>query len=129
MAGIIKRSNKWVAVFKTLDGKEVRKTTRIDVVPKVIPVSYTHLDVYKRQESLEGMTARASPATYTIPAPSRLYSIWIVSFGLPSPVRCLTERTGAGNGFFLPYGSVVMCNVSFWNGITEITSGWLRRPM
>ena len=37
MAGIIKRSNKWVAVFKTLDGKEVRKTTRIDVVPKVIP--------------------------------------------------------------------------------------------
>ena len=46
-----------------------------------------------------------------------------------SPVRCLTERTGAGNGFFLPYGSVVMCNVRFWNGITEITSGWLRRPM
>lgn len=37
MAGIIKRSNKWVAVFKMLDGKEVRKTTRIDVVPKVIP--------------------------------------------------------------------------------------------
>lgn len=37
MAGIIKRSNKWVAVFKTLDGREVRKTTRIDVIPKVVP--------------------------------------------------------------------------------------------
>lgn len=37
MAGIIKRNNKWVAVFRTLDGKEIRKTTRVDVVPKVIP--------------------------------------------------------------------------------------------
>jgi len=35
MAGIIKRNNKWVAVFRTLDGKETRKTTGIDVVPKV----------------------------------------------------------------------------------------------
>ena len=34
--------------------------------------------------------------------------MWMVSLGLPSPVMCLTERTGAGNGFFLPYGSVVM---------------------
>lgn len=37
MAGIIKRSNKWVAVFKTLDGKEIRKTTGVDVIPRVLP--------------------------------------------------------------------------------------------
>jgi len=36
MAGIIKRNNKWVAVFRTLDGKETRKTTGIDVVPKAL---------------------------------------------------------------------------------------------
>ena len=42
MAGIIKRSNKWVAVFKTLDGKEVRKTTRIDVVPNLIAEELEH---------------------------------------------------------------------------------------
>lgn len=36
MAGIIKRNNKWVAVFRSLDGKELRKTTGIDVVPKAL---------------------------------------------------------------------------------------------
>lgn len=34
MAGIIKRGNKWIAVVRSLDGKELRKTTGIDVVPK-----------------------------------------------------------------------------------------------
>lgn len=36
MAGIIKRKNKWVAIIRTLDGKERRKTTGIDVVPKAL---------------------------------------------------------------------------------------------
>ena len=36
MAGVIKRNNKWVAVFRTLEGKEVRKSTGIDVVPRVV---------------------------------------------------------------------------------------------
>ena len=36
MAGIIQRKNKWVAVFKNADGRELRKTTGIDVVPKVL---------------------------------------------------------------------------------------------
>lgn len=36
MAGIIKRGNKWIAVVRSLDGKELRKTTGIDVVPKAL---------------------------------------------------------------------------------------------
>lgn len=36
MAGIIKRKNKWVAIIRTLDGKERRRTTGIDVVPKAL---------------------------------------------------------------------------------------------
>lgn len=36
MAGIIKRGNKWIAVLRSLDGKELRKTTGIDVVPKAL---------------------------------------------------------------------------------------------
>lgn len=36
MAGIIKRKNKWVAICRTLDGKEIRRTTGIDVVPKAL---------------------------------------------------------------------------------------------
>lgn len=36
MAGIIKRNNKWVAVLRTLDGREVRKTTGIEILPKVL---------------------------------------------------------------------------------------------
>lgn len=36
MAGVIKRNNKWVAVYRTLDGREIRRTTGIDVVPKVV---------------------------------------------------------------------------------------------
>lgn len=37
MAGLIKRKNKWVAVYKDASGKEVRKTTKIDIVPTTIP--------------------------------------------------------------------------------------------
>lgn len=36
MAGIIKRKNKWVAICRTMDGKELRRTTGIDVVPKAL---------------------------------------------------------------------------------------------
>lgn len=36
MAGIIKRKNKWVAICRTLDGREIRRTTGIDVVPKAL---------------------------------------------------------------------------------------------
>lgn len=36
MAGIIKRKNKWVAIIRTLDGKERRRTTGIDVVPRAL---------------------------------------------------------------------------------------------
>ena len=36
MAGIIKRGNKWIAVVRSLDGKELRKTTGIDVAPKAL---------------------------------------------------------------------------------------------
>ena len=36
MAGIIKRGNKWIAVVRSMDGKELRKTTGIDVAPKAL---------------------------------------------------------------------------------------------
>lgn len=36
MAGIIKRKNKWVAVFRDASGKEVRKSTGVDIKPKAI---------------------------------------------------------------------------------------------
>lgn len=36
MAGIIKRKNKWVAICRTLDGREIRRTTGIDVIPKAL---------------------------------------------------------------------------------------------
>lgn len=36
MAGIIQRANKWVAVYRDASGKEIRKTTGISILPKVL---------------------------------------------------------------------------------------------
>lgn len=36
MAGVIERNGAWTAIMRTLDGREVRKSTRIRVLPKVL---------------------------------------------------------------------------------------------
>ena len=58
MAGIIKRNNKWVAVFRSLDGKELRKTTGIDVVPKALLPGANKKSVMSQNEARARLVAQ-----------------------------------------------------------------------
>lgn len=58
MAGIIKRNNKWVAVFRSLDGKELRKTTGIDVVPKALLPGTNKKSVMSQNEARARLVAQ-----------------------------------------------------------------------
>lgn len=58
MAGIIKRNNKWVAVFRSLDGKELRKTTGIDVVPRALLPGANKKSVMSQNEARARLVAQ-----------------------------------------------------------------------
>ena len=54
---------KWIAFVGLLDGKPYEVFTGIaDDDEGIMPVSYTHLDVYKRQTSHEARATGASPS-------------------------------------------------------------------
>lgn len=50
MAGLIKRKNSWVALFNVA-GKQIRKTTKIRVVPSVIPPGKSKMAVMRENEA------------------------------------------------------------------------------
>lgn len=50
MAGLIKRKNSWVALFNVA-GKQIRKTTKIPVVPSVIPAGKSKMAVMRENEA------------------------------------------------------------------------------
>lgn len=64
MAGVIKRANKWVAVIRTNDGKELRKSTGVDVVPKVVMAGQNKKSLIAQNEAKARLVAEEMERHY-----------------------------------------------------------------
>lgn len=100
MAGLIERNKKWVAVMRTPDGREIRRSTKIPVVPVILKPGESLKKACSQNETQARMLANEMEKYLNGGTPD--YKL-VESLAEPQVMRFFNEQSGAVSTQVRPY--------------------------